>query len=158
MIKNNDYSYRKACMGDAEQLFIWRRSPEISQNMLTQLDNDLAQHLAWFKRELTNKSRLMFILQYQGQAIGFFSFYDINKLDKTATFTWYLGESTFRGIGCGGYFLDIFLHYFKHTLQLYRLRCMVKNNNIRGKNLYLNKGFTLLDADLEYVYLEYRVL
>lgn len=137
-------SFRKANQKDGDLVYSWRVQPEITRQMNSSIsEGGLEAHLKWFNNELNNKARRMFIIQYDNIDIGFFTFYNLDFTLGSGTFSWYIGDSSYRGKGIGSIILRLFLTYFKHELGLNTLNCEVKKSNNYALSLYLKNGFIL---------------
>jgi UDP-4-amino-4,6-dideoxy-N-acetyl-beta-L-altrosamine N-acetyltransferase len=74
----------------------WRIKPEVAQFMLTQVENDLDEQKAWFKKVSTNPAVAYWVIQYQNHPIGLINLAAIDRLAKKCSAGYYIGDMEFR--------------------------------------------------------------
>ena len=126
-----------------EQLRNWRNNPELRKYFREYREISKPMQKAWYEnRVLNNPNQVDFEIhdKMTGKLIGNCGLYYINWKNRSAEFTVYLGDYSYRGKGIGKDALVVLFDYGFNTLNLHRVWCEVYSNNA-ALGVYENIGF-----------------
>jgi UDP-4-amino-4,6-dideoxy-N-acetyl-beta-L-altrosamine N-acetyltransferase len=117
----------------------WRNKPEIRKNMYTTHEITKEEHKSWFNGLCNDLTRRYFVFELDGNPCGVIGFVDINKGSKSASWAFYSGDTSVRGIGS---MMEIAaLDYAFNTLELNKLFCEVLEFNESVIKFHKKHGF-----------------
>lgn len=125
------------------QLQEWRNKPELRRYFREYREISDEMQKRWFEeRVLTNRDQVDFEIHdaATGKLIGHCGLYYISWTNRTAEFTVYIGDMSFRSGGYGSDALRLLIAYGFNTLNLHRIWCEVYSNN-SAINVYRHLGF-----------------
>lgn len=126
-----------------EQLRAWRNRSELRRYFREHREISQQMQDKWFKeRVLGNPDQYDFEIHENGfgKFIGHCGLYYVNRVNRSAEFTIYIGDDEHRGRGCGSDALRTLFRYGFETLGLHRIWCEVFSNNA-AINVYRRLGF-----------------
>lgn len=138
-----DISYRKLEKSDLHFRMKWLNDPETSKFLGAEVrrSTDFTYHEKWFEKYLPDKSREIFMILVDGQAIGQVGLLDINPHDKNACLYIIIGEKEYLGKGHGKRAVSYILKYAFKTLKLHKVWLDVHAENTAAINCYKSTGF-----------------
>ena len=86
---------------DADQLFAWRTSPEVSRWMCDAFLQDPDGHRRWLDSFLQNPDRRGWVITHNGRPAGFLALTGVASPHRRAEWGWYIGDAEARGRGVG---------------------------------------------------------
>lgn len=86
---------------DSEQLFRWRREPDVDRWMSDEAAETLDQHRFWFDAFRADPDRRGWIITSDGEPAGFLTLTGLSSRHRRASWGWYIGEAAARGRGAG---------------------------------------------------------
>ena len=86
---------------DVEQLYLWRREPEVDRWMYGAIPTDLDIYRDWFREFRSDPDRTGWIILYRGAPTGFLTLTGLAGANQAAQWGWYVGEASARGRGVG---------------------------------------------------------
>jgi UDP-4-amino-4,6-dideoxy-N-acetyl-beta-L-altrosamine N-acetyltransferase len=86
---------------DGDRLFAWRRQAEVNRWMSDQPPRALEEHQAGFQAFLADSDRRGWIINRNGQAVGFLSLTGLTNCNRRAEWGWYIADADARGRGVG---------------------------------------------------------
>src|ERR1700736_5601112 len=86
---------------DCEQLFDWRKEPEVDRWMSDLPPYTFEQHRLWFEGFLADPDRRGWIITYSDAPAGFLTLTGVQSRHRRADWGWYIGEARARGRGAG---------------------------------------------------------
>ena len=93
-------SIRALAVDDLKQVLNWRNTDRIRACMYSDHLISEAEHKAWFDKLQYMDDRKCLLFQYEHRPIGLISFIDIDNMNSTAFWGFYIGElSTIKGLG-----------------------------------------------------------
>ncbi len=92
---------RKITMADQPKLMRWRQQPDVTKYMYTDPKITLDGQCRWFTQLQEDLTREAWIIQCDGVDIGFFNFYDIDRVNCHAGWGYYIAEPGYQGKGVG---------------------------------------------------------
>lgn len=104
---------------------------------------NIKEQTAWFISYLKNRKKLFFTIIYNGLAIGFMGFSNINRKTKTADIFIMIGEDRYRRKGLGKEALKYLLEYGFKKLKLKEINLEVNKKNKIAIKLYKKAGFKI---------------
>ena len=125
------------------QLQEWRNKPELRRYFREYREISDEMQKRWFEdRVLVNRDQVDFEIHDadSGKLIGHCGLYYISWTNRTAEFTVYIGDMSFRNGGYGSDALRLLIAYGFNTLNLHRIWCEVYSNN-SAINVYRHLGF-----------------
>ncbi len=134
----SDIHFREACLNDARCLFEWRNDPETRQNSFNKQILRWDEHHSWFKKQLDNNERLLYLAIKHNDAVGMI------RLDKMSSnseweISWTIAP-LFRERGIGKEMLKAAVNKIDKTL----IARILKGNTISEK-IAANAGFIKID-------------
>jgi UDP-4-amino-4,6-dideoxy-N-acetyl-beta-L-altrosamine N-acetyltransferase len=128
--------------GDRELVLTWRNLPNVRNNMYTNHVISAEEHGRWFEASRRDPAkRLLVCVDLQDVPVGVVVFYEINSVQRTATWAFYAGSSERRGIGSEMEFLA--LDFAFGELQLEKLNCEVLAFNMPVVDFHRKYGFRI---------------
>ncbi len=86
---------------DCDQLFRWRREPEVDRWMYEQPPEAFEAHRRWFGAFRADPDRTGFVIARRGAPCGLFTLTGLTGTQRRAQLGWYIGEADARGRGAG---------------------------------------------------------
>ena len=128
-------------LDDAELVLEWRNQEAVRINMYNHQIISLATHMKWFNSILQNESCHYFIYERNQIPLGVLAISDIDKNNQKASWAFYSGDITARGIGSE--MEQLALDYAFNTLNLNKLCCEVLEFNHSVINFHRKFGFQI---------------
>ncbi len=124
-----------------EQVRVWRNSEHVAKYMYSDDYISTEQQKKWFDKIKTDKTKKYLLVFVEKKVVGLISFREIDYIDKTASWAFYLGDNNYSstGIGVGMEYLSI--EYAFNQLNLVKLNCEVMCFNEKVINLHNKFGF-----------------
>jgi UDP-4-amino-4,6-dideoxy-N-acetyl-beta-L-altrosamine N-acetyltransferase len=124
----------------AEQVRVWRNSPEVSSRMEYRDFISAEMQQKWF--ESVQNSRYAYFVIYSADApVGMIHLAQINPEEKTAESGLFIGNPPFIGTGVALAASLLLLDYAFDTLGLEKIRAKVKQGNIQAEQYNGLLGF-----------------
>jgi len=93
-------SLRPLTATDLQEVLTWRNSERIRKVMYNDHIISWEEHKVWFDKLQHKNDRKCLIFEYEHKAMGILSFTDIDNINRTAFWGFYLGEpSMIKGLG-----------------------------------------------------------
>lgn len=124
---------------DLDMILAWRNRPEVRENMYTNHVISRDEHAAWWEKMVTDQTARLLLLEEDGHALGFISFTNYTGPGGKATWAFYSGDQSRRGIG--SIMEQAALEYAFDELGLYRLECEVLDFNSTVVTFHVRHGF-----------------
>lgn len=121
--------FKKILVTDLKKILTWRNNLSIRSKMLNQKKISYNNHLKWFKSLSNKNDQKSYLIYYKEIQIGAAFIKDINFTNKSCTWGYYIGESSFR--------------YLALLVEYKFLDLMFNKINIRkiwGETISSNKG------------------
>ena len=138
MLKGN---IRPVLLSDAELVLSWRNQDSVRINMYNNEIIELETHLNWFESILNSDKVKYFIYEQDQKPLGVLSFVDIDFKNKKASWAFYSGDTSVRGIGSE--MEQLALNYAFTKLNLNKLCCEVLEFNTTVISFHQKFGFKL---------------
>jgi UDP-4-amino-4,6-dideoxy-N-acetyl-beta-L-altrosamine N-acetyltransferase len=136
------YSLRPMNETDMDLVLEWRNTPEIRANMYTSHVIGKEEHRRWSVAALADPSkRLLMCVDANGVSVGVVTFSDISTEHRTATWAFYSGDASRRGVGSEMEVLA--LDYAFGELALEKLNCEVLSFNMPVVEFHRKHGFRI---------------
>ncbi len=137
----NIVSIRPLREADAATVFAWRNSPKIVYLSSLQKTVSWQEHLKWIKNATKNKNRLVFIIEYDQDAVGQIRFERTDEQALNATISIYL-EDKFTGKGIGQNALQLAIYQvFEQWNELESIQAWVRKENEVSQRFFEKRGF-----------------
>lgn len=130
---------REVTEEDLEMMLLWRNAPSVRENMYTQHEISLAEHLSWWQRTKDREDQKYFVFENSGIPSGIVAFNAIDKENKNSSWAFYASPEAARGTGSKMEFLA--LEYAFNSLDLHKLCCEVLEFNKAVIKLHKKFGF-----------------
>ena len=134
-------SIRPISLADAELVLAWRNQEAVRINMYNHQIISLETHMKWFHSMLQNETCHYFIYEKNQLPLGVLAISDIDKNNHKASWAFYSGDVTARGIGSE--MEQLALDYAFNTLHLNKLCCEVLEFNQSVINFHRKFGFQI---------------
>jgi len=96
LFSHTKIKFKKILPKDLKRIFIWRNDPFIRSKMLNQKKISHKEHFVWYKNLLRNKNQKSYIIYYKDTPIGVASIKEIDLINQTCTWGFYIANNTFR--------------------------------------------------------------
>ncbi len=87
--------------GDEEQLFLWRREPEVDRWMSDAAFPEREAHRRWFERLRTDPALRGWMITRNSAPAGLLTLAGLTSHHRRAVFHWFVGDADARGRGVG---------------------------------------------------------
>jgi UDP-4-amino-4,6-dideoxy-N-acetyl-beta-L-altrosamine N-acetyltransferase len=134
-------STRDVTQDDFEKIRTWRNNPSVAKYMYTNHYISPEEHNRWFNRINTDPSMKYWIIISDGTDVGLIGLYNIDHVNKRASWAFYLAEESARGKGIGSYLEYFILNYSFEDLKLNKLCCEVLDINKSVVDMHKSFGF-----------------
>ncbi|NQU99455.1 MAG: UDP-4-amino-4,6-dideoxy-N-acetyl-beta-L-altrosamine N-acetyltransferase [Parcubacteria group bacterium] len=132
--------FRPIRRSDISNYVKWLNNPKANQFMVNR-NLSVKSATKWFNWYIENKNNKSFIVSDGAKDIGFVGLRNINKQDKNADLTIYIGEDEYRGRGVGKDVMKWITSYGFSKLKLHKINLGVLEGNIIAIKLYKSLGF-----------------
>jgi len=126
---------------DLPLVLSWRNAEDVRKNMYTTQVITEQEHRAWWDRQRLNPETRLLVFEIENKPFGVVVFSNYTGEGGTATWAFYSGDRTRRGIGslmeCSA------LEYAFETLRVRKLECEVLSFNRSVINFHVKYGFTI---------------
>lgn len=92
---------RKITVDDLYKLMYWRTNPEVTKYMYSDPTLDIVKQLSWFEHTNNDPTKRQWIIRVDGVDIGFFNFYEIDRVNQKCGWGYYIAEDGYQGKGIG---------------------------------------------------------
>jgi UDP-4-amino-4,6-dideoxy-N-acetyl-beta-L-altrosamine N-acetyltransferase len=134
------YRLRPLSAGDLDLVLVWRNDPRVRENMYTNHVISPEEHRRWFDKASRDESkRLLMCEDETAVPVGVVTFSDIDPVHRRATWAFYSGDTTRRGVGSK--MERLALDYAFSSLELEKLNCEVLSFNMPVVEFHRKHGF-----------------
>ncbi|WP_129691777.1 UDP-4-amino-4,6-dideoxy-N-acetyl-beta-L-altrosamine N-acetyltransferase [Gottfriedia acidiceleris] len=141
MIRIEDFKLKDIELRDLNILFTWRNTERIRSVMINDEVITYSQHSHWFRSLKDDPTKIAKIFLYKNLPIGFIQFTNINKLNGTCEWGFYIGENT-TPRGFGTIMGILALDYLFNELKMRKLSASILDFNVTSINYHKKLGFT----------------
>ncbi len=124
---------------DLREILDWRNEPEVRKNMYTSHEISWEEHLNWYKKLLSDDSRICLKCIHDNSTLGIVNFIGLSKENMNAFWGFYAKVDAPRGAGVIIEYEA--LQYAFETLNLHKLNCEVIAFNKTVLNMHKKTGF-----------------
>ena len=96
MFSKQHIKFKQVLSKDLKKILTWRNDSFIRSKMLNQKKISYKNHLKWYKNLQKNNTQKSYIIHYKKNQIGVASIKEINLVNKTCTWGYYIADSSFR--------------------------------------------------------------
>ena len=96
MLSQKKIKFKKILPKHLKKIFLWRNNSFIRSKMLNQKKISYKEHLSWYKDLQKNNTQKSYIIFYKDVPIGVASIKQINLINQTCTWGFYIGNKAFR--------------------------------------------------------------
>ncbi|WP_088071940.1 UDP-4-amino-4,6-dideoxy-N-acetyl-beta-L-altrosamine N-acetyltransferase [Gottfriedia luciferensis] len=140
MSRIEDFELKDIELKDLDILLSWRNTERIRSVMINDEIITSSQHAQWFKSLKDDPTKIAKLFLYKNAPVGFIQFTNINKLNRTCEWGFYIGENpTQRGLGTIMGILA--LDYLFKELKMRKLNAFILDFNIISINYHKKLGF-----------------
>jgi UDP-4-amino-4,6-dideoxy-N-acetyl-beta-L-altrosamine N-acetyltransferase len=86
---------------DVDQLYQWRRQPDVDRWMSDTAPETIEHHRLWFEDFRADRDRKGWIITVDAKPAGFLTLTGLAGRHRRAAWGWYIGEAAARGRGAG---------------------------------------------------------
>jgi UDP-4-amino-4,6-dideoxy-N-acetyl-beta-L-altrosamine N-acetyltransferase len=119
----------------------WRNSNQVSRYMITNHYITIEEHQRWIQKLRTTNTAKAWLIRYKGKPVGLASLSDIDYVNKTTDWGFYIADESVRGKGIGSATLYMLMDYIFVTLGLHSMSTFVLENNKVALRMYEKFGF-----------------
>lgn len=141
MIRIEDFKLKDIELRDLNILFTWRNTERIRSVMINDEIITSSQHSHWFTSLKDDPTKIAKIFLYKNLPIGFIQFTNINKLNGTCEWGFYIGENT-TPRGFGTIMGILALDYLFNDLNIRKLSAFILDFNVISIKYHKKLGFT----------------
>jgi len=124
-----------------EQVRNWRNSTEVNQYMHINHQISEEEHQNWIENLKNKNDSKAWIIIYKKKPVGLIQLSDIDYINKTAQWGFYIADETTRGKGVGSASLYKLMKYVFDEMNFNRMHTKVLKNNHVAIKLYEKFGF-----------------
>ena len=119
----------------------WRNSPDVRENMYTNHQINDEEHRGWFESVKKDPRKEYFVFELDSQLCGVIGFVDIDLVSRSASWSFYSGDTTRRGLGS---LMEVAaLDYAFDVLKIQKLSCEVLEFNDSVIKFHKKHGFKI---------------
>ena len=96
MFSKQHIKFKQVLSKDLKKILTWRNDSFIRSKVLNQKKISYKNHLKWYKNLQKNNTQKSYIIHYKKNQIGVASIKEINLVNKTCTWGYYIADSSFR--------------------------------------------------------------
>lgn len=126
---------------DLDRVLTWRNQEHIRKNMYTHHEISQEEHLSWWQCQSIHPQTRLMIFELCGEAVGFVSFTQYTVENGLATWAFYSGDASRKGLGRLMEYHA--LSYAFETLNIRKLNCEVLSFNQAVIRMHQRYGFAL---------------
>lgn len=130
---------------DLKDLLRWRNHPRVRQAMITKHRISWEEHLAWWEKTRTDKTRQWRIYEENGEPHAVTCFFRLDALEKTGWWGFYLCDYSEKNSAgrapLARRVIQRIIHHATEELKLCRLLCEIFEDNLPARRLYDEHGF-----------------
>jgi len=119
----------------------WRNSEGIKKYMYTETYITEEMQRRWYETIKSKKDEIHWVVEVDGELVGKVDLRKIDMANKTAEWSFYIGEESAMGSGAGVLIEYQLLEYAFNELKLHKLNCAVLDFNSRVIELHKKFGF-----------------
>ncbi len=119
----------------------WRNSKKVSQYMFTNHHINKEEHQRWIEKLKTSDTGKAWVIKYDGKPIGLVQLSNIDYINKTTEWGFYIADDSVRGKGIGATSLYKLIEFIFDEMKFEKMRTMVLENNPVALELYKKFGF-----------------
>ncbi|MBK9521659.1 MAG: UDP-4-amino-4,6-dideoxy-N-acetyl-beta-L-altrosamine N-acetyltransferase [Rhodocyclaceae bacterium] len=124
---------------DLPMVLEWRNAEDVRNNMYTNHVISIDEHQSWWELQSKNPKTRLLIAELDAIAAGVITFTNYTGLEGVATWAFYSGDRTRRGVGAA---MEVAaLNYAFDNLQVRKLECEVLDFNMPVIRFHLRHGF-----------------
>ena len=120
----------------------WRRSPAVTNNMLTDIDDSKEKQHIWYNQLVAKDNYKFWIISYDEILIGAIYLDKINKIKKECELGFYIGEPSYNGIG--GLILPYVYNYLFSEKRMNKINGDVMSHNKLIMNIHMLHGWSII--------------
>jgi UDP-4-amino-4,6-dideoxy-N-acetyl-beta-L-altrosamine N-acetyltransferase len=126
---------------DRDRLRDWRNDPDVARYMYSTHPIGPEEHERWFAALLTDERRLGWTVHMDGIPVGAAFISDIDRVNRRASWAFYLADPRTRGRGVGSAIEVLVLAHAFDVLDLHKLCCEVLSFNEPVIAMHTKFGF-----------------
>jgi UDP-4-amino-4,6-dideoxy-N-acetyl-beta-L-altrosamine N-acetyltransferase len=135
-------SFREIEPEDAEIILHWRTSPRVAKFMKTVVDHGVEEQRQWILNCRKRPDFYHWLIQDQGEDIGYISLTDYDPINKTASWGFYIGDD--ERVRLGGWVPPPFYHFCFTHLGIERLNAEMLHFNSSVIELHRLHGYSFM--------------
>ena len=117
----------------------WRLQSDISQFMLTEIDDCIDKQRLWFNNISADKTMAYWIVEYQGLSIGLINLAAIDLFAKKCTAGFYIGDIKYRQLAA--FLLPYFYNFIFRKLKFKKIYGEVLSTNKSILKIHMIQGY-----------------
>lgn len=143
VINGDKVSLRPITAEDTENIVRWRNDPEVVKNFIFREPFTAEMHRHWLESRVATGEVVQYIILAgeQRRPVGSVYFRDIDRLNESAEYGIFIGESAQRGQGIGSKTARLFSDFGLELLGLHRISLRVLDGNDIARRSYEKVGF-----------------
>jgi len=146
MANRSDYALRPVTVDDSSLLLKWRNSDSVRKYMYTDHLIGEAEHVVWLDRMLADSTSSYLIFEVKGRPVGLVNVVDVNAIDSTCSWGFYIGENDAPS-GIGAIMELLALEFIFNSLLINEIYCEVFAFNRAVIKLHKKFGFKEMDIE-----------
>ncbi len=125
----------------SEQLFLWRRQPDVDRWMCGRVAQTLDEHQRWFDQFRDDPDARGWLIVHDGAPVGLLTLRGLAGCDRCGNWGWYIGEASARGRGVGRAAQALGLDKAFAELRLHKVVAEVLADNEAALKAQASAGF-----------------
>jgi UDP-4-amino-4,6-dideoxy-N-acetyl-beta-L-altrosamine N-acetyltransferase len=144
---------RNITKDDLEKIMNWRTQPSVTKYMNTDPVLTIEEQRKWFESIRADDTCKYWIIVADGTDIGVLGIVDIDKQNRRCSWTWYIGNESFRGKGIAKLVQLNLYDYVFYYLKLHKLWShMFTFNEHQIENVHKRVGYQVEGRLKDHIY------
>ena len=132
-------SFREIDLSDAELLLNWRSKPRVTNFMNSDIRISQKNQELWIKKSYERKDYYNWIVQNKDEDVGFISIRDLDLVNKTSSWGFYIGEDS--ALGLGSIIPPYFYNFLFENFGIEKITAEVFYTNVDVIKLHIMHGY-----------------
>jgi RimJ/RimL family protein N-acetyltransferase len=125
---------------DLRRIVSWLNDKEIADSLILNRNISYEQELVWYENYLSDDGKKVFAIEANGNHVGNISLFNIDRVNRRALMSIFIGEEKFRGNGIGSEAVRQLFDIAIRETSLQRIGIETLADNIRAIKCYEKAG------------------
>lgn len=145
------FRFRRPTPDDAAMLLDWRKRPDVTRYMFTDVDHGVEEQRAWIARCEGRNDMRHFVIEHEGRPVGYLAFAQIDPVSRHCSTGHYFAEVEDRR-KLAGFMHAFIMDYCFHTLGMHKVVNSFMEGNEKVLKLQSILHYRLVGIYKDHVY------